>query len=152
MITDIHKARLLKLADFLDKVPPQRFNFASWVDGNGWEQGLLDVGCGTTACALGWATAIPEFQALGLVFQKFEIASGMPTHVRLKDDAQENFWEATVNACNFLFGLDHDDTLYLFTPDEESDSDGRLPRDASPRDVADNIRSFVRDHLGSLRE
>ncbi|MGH7749129.1 MAG: hypothetical protein ACREQ5_30855, partial [Candidatus Dormibacteria bacterium] len=58
-------ARLLRLADFLENdVPADRFDFAHWV-GKDWA-GAPDLSCGTSACALGWATTIPEFQALGL--------------------------------------------------------------------------------------
>jgi hypothetical protein len=59
--------RLLKLADFLDTVDPSNFNY------NYWHTGLREPRtapqepeCGTTACALGWAAHVPEFQEAGL--------------------------------------------------------------------------------------
>lgn len=56
--------RLLKLAQFLKTVPAERFNMGVWV-GDDWK-GDPDLSCGTSACALGWATVIPEFRRLGL--------------------------------------------------------------------------------------
>jgi hypothetical protein len=56
--------RLIKLAKFLEELPPKRFNFSRWV-GLDWK-GSKDLSCGTTACALGWAATMPEFRRLGL--------------------------------------------------------------------------------------
>lgn len=50
----IHEERLLRLATFLEeKVEPERFNMDHWFDGD-FEKNT----CGTTACALGWATVV----------------------------------------------------------------------------------------------
>lgn len=59
----VHAQRLLKLAKFLDELPEERFDLATWV-GRSWK-GKQDLSCGTTACALGWACTIPEFRKLG---------------------------------------------------------------------------------------
>lgn len=59
-----YHARLLKLAAFLEQLDPKRFNYRRWV-GDDWK-GAQDLSCGTTACALGWAATMPEFQELGL--------------------------------------------------------------------------------------
>lgn len=57
------KRRLLKLADFLESgVPPKRFNMDLWGDGN--ERGT--PACGTVACALGWASAVPSLRRAGV--------------------------------------------------------------------------------------
>lgn len=56
--------RLLKLAAFLRTLPRRRFDYTNWV-GIDWK-GAKDFSCGTTACALGWATTMPAFQRLGL--------------------------------------------------------------------------------------
>lgn len=52
--------RLNILADFLETVPPARFNIAAW------EITPAEAECGFAGCALGWATKIPAFQAEGL--------------------------------------------------------------------------------------
>lgn len=52
------KTRLSLLAQFLRNIPEDRFCLASWSD----EDFEEDV-CGTTACAMGWATTIfPQLQ------------------------------------------------------------------------------------------
>lgn len=47
-----YRDRLNKLADFLQKLPPRKFNIENWVD-------KTDAAgeCGTVCCALGWAPA-----------------------------------------------------------------------------------------------
>jgi hypothetical protein len=47
----MNKERLLKLADFLDKVSPEHFKLDCWA-----ERGFRKNKCNTTACACGWAT------------------------------------------------------------------------------------------------
>jgi hypothetical protein len=155
----VYRGRLLSLADFLDNLPPERFDLKVWV-GKTW-RGDADISCGTTACALGWASAVPEFQKLGLVLT--DAGHGGPIHPRIRDDEQVSFWDAVLNATNFIFGLNEDETNMLFVPtddlnDEETSqeaeeqglmsedvegSDGRLSRRATPRRVARHIRSFV---------
>ena len=60
--------RLKRLADFLrNEVPPERFDISTWVGTSAkpW-LGKEDLSCGTVACAMGWATQVPEFRAAGL--------------------------------------------------------------------------------------
>lgn len=146
----IFKERLLKLADFLDTVPPSRFDFSRWA-GNTWkDQNLLDESCGTTACAFGWATAIPEFQALGLHLTRSE---DRVVHVSVDKEQASRHWESTLRAANVVFGLDEEQTEWLFIPsetcrsdwddDEDYGPDGKPFDDASPRSVAEHIRDFV---------
>ena len=56
--------RILKLADFVEQRPRARFDF-SIIVGDDWK---LDTNwsCGTSGCALGWATVMPLFRKLGL--------------------------------------------------------------------------------------
>ena len=59
--------KLLKLADGLEELIPKRnwkkyFDLDSWAEA-GWEQKV----CGTTACAMGWATVIFPRSKLKLV-------------------------------------------------------------------------------------
>jgi hypothetical protein len=57
----VNKERLLRLADLLDTIQPGRFDFGVWVSGP-HDGDCYDLNhCGTVACALGWATTIPEF-------------------------------------------------------------------------------------------
>jgi len=163
----IFKDRLLRLADFLDKLSPEKFAFSSWV-GKTW-QGLPDLSCGTTACGLGWASAMPEFQALGLHLTSYSPCGGrdIPTHPRLRDDKEHVFFEGTCFATRVIFGLDQDETELLFVPtDDDNDiesavdeedlmdpddegEDGRLSRRSTPKRLAKHIRTFVEYKYGA---
>lgn len=71
--------RLLKLAAFLMTVPKKAWNYASWATAEKDENGdkkresvvlpVVPTECNTSACALGWATAIPSLRKLGLVLK-----------------------------------------------------------------------------------
>jgi hypothetical protein len=80
MLTKKAKTRLLKLAEFMERLPKEdreHFNMGVWFmhagagHGHGVSPGQV-VGkkeitkCGTSACALGWATTIPAFRRAGL--------------------------------------------------------------------------------------
>jgi hypothetical protein len=70
-MTPVHARRLLKLADFLDRLPHKRFDY-SWWTGADWK-GKPDLSCGTTACALGWAATMPMARRAGVqLFQQKE--------------------------------------------------------------------------------
>jgi hypothetical protein len=56
----IYRRRLLKLAKFLrEKVPAKLFNLEIYLDADkkGHKHAHAAVSCGTSGCALGWATA-----------------------------------------------------------------------------------------------
>lgn len=55
--TAIFARRLLKLADFIEKLPRKQFDITDW--GHKTE-------CGTVACVAGWAGLIPAFRRAGL--------------------------------------------------------------------------------------
>ena len=128
----IHRRRLLKLADFLEALPPKRFNYCHWV-GDDWE-GAANLSCGTTACALGWATTMPIFRRLGLCLYK-PGRYYTPT-VILKIGKRRG---STFDATEEIFGLDHNETMELFTPR----GSGELGPKAKASDVAAHIRRFV---------
>lgn len=144
--------RLLRLAEFLEKLPPKRFDFGSWV-GVDWKD-KPDLSCGTTACALGWATvALPE---CGLELRR----NGGPTGYAyvvlssLPADVEHISYQDTVDAAKSALGLTPKETELLFTPaevayDEDDevidDDDGRLPDGSSAAEVAAHIRLFVRN-------
>lgn len=61
-----HANNRLLLAKLLrERVPADRFDISEWV-GEDW-QGDPGLSCGTKACAVGWASAFPEFQEMGLI-------------------------------------------------------------------------------------
>ena len=134
--------RLRKLADFLDKLPRKRFNYLVWV-GEDWK-GAPDLSCGTTACAVGWATTIPAFRRLGL-----RLTAGLGSHGAGGGYAY-NVNDATSHedAVKSVFLLTHAEARYLFLPNECSLFSGGPPspgEDATPKKVAAHIRRFVKD-------
>ena len=108
-----YKRRLLVLADKLDTLPLGRFNFARWA-GNDWK-GAPDLSCGTSACALGWSTTIPEFRALGL---RLYMSNGIPW-VGLEHDMQGVSIGTPEKAAEYIFGLNQEEFDFLFIPREE---------------------------------
>lgn len=104
--------RLNLLADLLEqRVKPERFDLRTWSCGD-----VIEEGCGTTACAVGWACSFPEFNEMGLYLTKqFDPAYGliMPGlsgfEAQTYHDAHLH-WEA-VSHC---FGIHHDQATWLF--------------------------------------
>lgn len=137
---EIYKQRLLKLADFLDKLPPKRFNFSSWV-GHSWE-GKADLSCGTNACAMGWATTINEFRELGLRLIDSDSEPSFPAIV--KNNRPAYLYDSHLDpelAAKEIFGLSSKDFIYLFIPSR--DARDRLRGNASAKDVSNRIREYV---------
>lgn len=134
----VHARRLLKLADFLKKLPVKRFDYTSWV-GVDWE-GAPDLSCGTTACALGWATTIPEFRRLGLRLKRKSPWGGFPALVASRGGPTSQ----AARAVEKIFGLDQSAFRFLFMP-------APFERRATPREVAKKIRQFVREETSIVR-
>lgn len=144
----VYKNRLLKLADFLDKLPRSRFNYASWV-GKDWK-GKKDLSCGTTACALGWATTMPTFRKLGL--RMFVDRYDGDGYVGILSEEDEGDCYASEK----IFGLGINEHLYLFTPAADAPMYlADLPRSpghrATPEQVAKHIRRFVKAMYGDIK-
>lgn len=136
---------LLKLSDLLESLPIGRFDYGHWVGCN-WE-GKQDLSCGTTACAAGWATTIPELREQGLVLEQDEEVG----YIALVREGVEI--AVTFGALSKVFDLEIREAIYLFRSDVEMssfDKYGGLPRSppptASATDVAQHLRNFVRWH------
>lgn len=138
----IYKSRLLKLADFLEKLPPKRFAYDMWV-GSHW-RGNTNLSCGTTACALGWATTMPIFRRLGL-----RLTLGVGCNL---DDAERGGMYGDITmpgggdeyvAGKKIFGLTMGEVSQLFMPANDYEET------ASAKYVAKKIRKFVKTKYGS---
>jgi hypothetical protein len=162
----VQAARLLKLADFLATLPNRRFCFVSWVGdspGPGGEVPKLGAaGCGTTACAMGWATAIPAFRRLGLGLAAWKGTPEEPclspfVYVTLKKWGEpENLYQAldrSFDVAISVFGLTVPEARMLFSPGEDCEKmrvGGKetpwdlCDDDATAKDVARQLRRFVR--------
>ena len=119
------KRRLLVLASHLYQLKGGVFDFSTWV-GDDWA-GKQDLSCGTVACALGHACAIPEFQKLGLYMDKITLSPAIPNR------------GSGLTAAQTLFHLDASEASYLFMPNHFNG----LSDESTAKQVADNIRSFV---------
>lgn len=99
--------RLLKLANFLEQeVPKHKFDMAIFVSETDEGHWPKEAGhCGTTACAGGWATAVPAFRKRGL-----KLSGGTITYNNLSD----------YSALSEFFDLSHRQTEYLFGGDARS--------------------------------
>lgn len=140
--------RLLVLADFLEKLPPERFDFSRWV-GEKWG-GKPDLSCGTTACGMGWATtAVPEAK-LELRRHSMSPHSGF-AYVCHDSWVHEPDWDSVVHAGRVAFAITEGDVEHLFTPcdhdDEEHEDEyeecDMLSENATAAEVAAHIRQFV---------
>ena len=137
----IRKALLLKLADLLEKLPRKRFRYAQWV-GDDWK-GKADLSCGTAACALGWATTMPEARKLGLRMRMG--ANGLGYVARLgqrlgQDEDDLDQLHSSLEAAA-VFGLTYREAQWLFVPSLDGLTSPGV--NATAKTVAKHIRTFV---------
>lgn len=137
--------RLGVLADFLEPVPPDNFFMGMFFDegpDEAADAAKALVGgspmCGTTACAGGWACAVPEFQLLGLrlaVVNDGCLLGEIQFGEERDFDALCAFFE-----CNdvWAYGPDGKEEAWswLFGPG----------RNRTPREEAALIRAFIKEH------
>jgi hypothetical protein len=149
----MNKERLELVAKKLESLPPERFNYSSWI-GKNWE-GAQDLSCGTTACALGWAATIPELQEAGLcIVAGWDYACD--PYVALSTRRQpvrqyEANYESVV-AAMWVFELTEDEVSFLFIPEspqaheeheEAEEHCTALVDTATATEVAAHIRKFI---------
>jgi len=125
MKTEATHRRLLMLADLLDTVPKEQFDLSCWAHK---PKGKRIGGCGTTACAVGWATTHPGFKKAGLRLKKRERHTAVPEY-------KGHVSWAAVTA---FFGVDLRQAGLLFMS-------AQYPRGCytTPAEVAKRIREFV---------
>lgn len=114
----MNKERLKTLADFLENLVENgnKFDMGTWFRENE---------CGTTACALGWATKIPEFKDAGLGVDP--VCSWIE---------YEGLYNA--NAAMAFFGLDGSETRSLFYATGLANG-----LESSKSEVVDYIREMI---------
>lgn len=133
-MTPKQKARLRKLADYLSKLKPdahRKFDMGSWFETTiekikvNPKTGVCTTVCGTSACALGHAALIPEFQKAGLRLVVNKDGSG---HVRYRG-------ATGTEAAETFFGLIHFHSELLF---------GGIP--STPKKKAREILEVLKDY------
>lgn len=128
--------RLLKLEDFLHALPRKKFDYSRWV-GDEFKTGDNLRTCGTTACALGWATTIPAFRRLGLcMWEDLDGVNSPGTSC----GGDSSF------AVEKVFDLNYQEYELLFIPGA-NEYEG-LDHNATPKQVARHIRKFVKTKYG----
>lgn len=131
----MNKKRLLKLADFLDQLPRQKFDFT--VIGRLGTKPMAEAlkarkeSCGTVGCAMGWMPAV--FPRL----TRWVPLDSKNVSIALRRDGPPLEYDWAV--AGIVFGLPLEETIYLFDP---TTSD--LGRGATPKQVARHIRAFVK--------
>jgi len=151
----VYKARLLKLSTLLDGLKGSQFDYGRWCTTKVWLPLGTDllkakaISCGTSACALGWAPSLPFAQRLGYKL----IATGRLTcHGVSSVFVRNGHVEDGSNVARELFDVDSEEFRFLFMPifsyharlADRGLVGGRLTPDASPQQVAEHIRLFVK--------
>lgn len=116
------KRKLRKLADFLETTVKNKwFHIDFWATG-----GFREKKCGSTACALGWATTCFPRSGLSLEWESWGTFT-------VKYDGLEN-----IDVAEKFFGIDNDTAYYLFMPES-------YPEDERGRnDVINRLREVVK--------
>lgn len=138
----MHTERLRRLARFLrEEVPRDRFDMRYWCDAKpDVPVGTADVTvCETTACAFGWATAVPEFKTAGLHLKVTSVTNGV---VYLANPRGADY--PSFDAAAKFFDISYTAADWLFDPDEyEIDRDDEEWGPVTVDDVADRIDELI---------
>lgn len=132
----MNKRRLLALATLLEKLPRKRFNYASWVGGT-WDGKSDLTACGTTACALGWATTMPCLRREGVILR--QNAWGYACVTTRNRPSISRPCEESLRTASKVFAITLDEAEHMFLPGASG-----LPSTATAKRVARHIREFVK--------
>ena len=146
----VYMDRLLKLAAFLDKMKPSKFDYST----------IYDTNCKTTGCAMGWCPVVfpGSFQYGEVPFEKntkydednkeVEVL-GYGVCLKSKPVKTPGFRTSILSAQKF-FGLTKDESHALFASFNEDWDVKKLPGlkvlglNATAKQVASHIRNFVK--------
>jgi len=143
----MNKKRLLKLADFLDSLSKQKFDFGCVANQYGKPmKEALKAGkhaCGTVACAIGWTPAV--FPRLVKWVNEWTYGDDIKNATELTVQVKESGANSYIRVGEELFDLTWYESYNLFTP-------GVLDagENATPKQVAKQIRKFVKDKEKAL--
>lgn len=131
----IYKRRMLRLARFLDGLPPKKFNLNIIVGRTTKPPCKTDLQteCGTVGCAFGWSPIV--FPTL-LEYRQGNYGPGdFDVVLKSKSRKVKKNFHAIMNVLN----LDYQESVDLFDPN------GYISNDVGPKNVATKIREFVKD-------
>lgn len=144
--------KLLKMADFMETLPPARFDFQAVAHcdmstpcamGAAVKRAAANpTDCGTIGCVVGHTPQVfPEL----VEYVLSDVSNGLKwLEVRMKDGTcpyPESRRYVAIAAV--LFDITPRDAFRLFTPGTGAPQDGEQLVDATPKEVAARIRSYV---------
>lgn len=149
----VAKRRLLKLADFLHALPRKFFDYGVYctVKLNDGDPLQNAAECGTTACAIGWAPALPFAKREGVKFSVQQYSYDRNDDGNTAHDASftiNGVGSHAIAVAEKLFGLSEDEFNSLFIPGEKAVGCSGLPDTATPKALARHIRKFVAQRYG----
>lgn len=138
-LTRTGKNRLLKLANFLESIPPQQFNLSVIVEAEVLDKvpskkTIKQKTCGTAGCAIGYCPVVfrgVKYKENDDVYDVTDIAVQFPVP-DCSDGVDENF-----SGAEQFFGISGKQAEYLFMPDAYH------PSKRGPKSVAARIKAFV---------
>lgn len=139
-LSAVSKRRLLKLAAFLRTLPRKQFDYSWWVTEVGeklQKTGRPEIGCGTVACALGWAPAVIRNIKLRIVPES-TFGTGRFLSFEFSVDGED--CPTALCAAKMAFQITGKQAEFLFTA---SDYNWAL-KNATPKQVAARIERFVK--------
>ena len=129
----MNKERLLKLAEFLDELSPEKFDFCYVI--TTWDHAIQ---CGSVCCAMGWTPRVfPDL----VQWQRCPESWG----------TDENVWTISyrgiigyANVAEEIFEISLAESDQLFSPTNRLPwLPSGVPDNATPSEVADSIRRFI---------
>lgn len=125
--------RLLVLAEFLEKLEPEKFKYLEWAR-------AAELSCPSTACALGWCPSIPEFAGELELFQEPE---GGDIGVRFRGSGAGDAYDESILTAEHFFALSELEAEFIFVPSMMLGNEQSPTGRASAAVVAAHIRRFV---------
>lgn len=136
----LRKDRLLKLAEFLDTLKPEKFNFNDIVSES-------KDSCGTVCCAVGWCpTVFPRSWAwfnYGMLSDRMSVT--LKTNLKNADSDTDHLVLDWAKCAAEFFGMTLMEAHMLFIPERRRPwaSGSKLSYKTKPKTVARSIRSFI---------
>ncbi len=134
--------RMLRLAEFLDLLPRERFDFSITREEYSAEDAEAgETVCGTVGCAIGWCpNALPELCTV--TNGSKDPGTFAPVFAVRGEQLDAAYDWARVG--EKLFEITYNDSHALFTPWQNAPHDGSyLTGRASPKDVSRRLRRYV---------
>jgi len=100
---NVFEERLLSLADFIEKLPPNQYRFETL-----WKN---ETECGSVGCALGWASRVPLLRNIGVRGEMRRVEGRIVFMIRPKNGYK---YMMPDTAAMKMFGLSQDECEDLF--------------------------------------